>query len=232
MIEDTLNAVANSADEQTTRMKGVTTGRVIDVNDPFLLGRVKVQLGSVDAVDPSPWARVAVPMAGMEHGTYFIPRVGDEVLVVFEHGSPNVPYVIGALWTAVAMPPLQNPLGEIRTIRTWTGNQLVFEELSPAITLQTAPTPSRTLPIPASPTGPHQTLRMSTEGIAATGLSVELEAGISKVRVGPESISLKVGELSKIEIGPDGITIDAPSVTIRGLANGITLTGSRINLNS
>jgi uncharacterized protein involved in type VI secretion and phage assembly len=38
-------------------------------------------------------------MAGSGRGAYFLPEVGDEVLVAFEHGSIEHPYVIGSLWS-------------------------------------------------------------------------------------------------------------------------------------
>ena len=70
---------------------------MINLLDPLTLGRVQVQLPFIDALDLSPWARIAVPMAGLGHGHYFIPNLSDEVLVAFEHGDVNAPYIIGSL---------------------------------------------------------------------------------------------------------------------------------------
>ena len=50
------------------------------------------------------WARIATLMAGKERGTYFIPEVGDEVLVAFEHGDIHYPYIIGSLWNGKEKP--------------------------------------------------------------------------------------------------------------------------------
>ena len=80
----------------------------------------------LDSLDLSPWARIALPMAGVLHGMYFIPNINDEVLVAFEHGDVNAPYIIGSLWNAMAPPPLQSPVPQIRAIRTLAGNQIVF----------------------------------------------------------------------------------------------------------
>ena len=44
------------------------------------------------------WARLATLMGGNNRGSWFIPDVDDEVLVVFEGGDPRRPYVIGGLW--------------------------------------------------------------------------------------------------------------------------------------
>ena len=44
------------------------------------------------------WARIATLMAGNNRGTVFYPEKDDEVLVAFEHGDIDSPYIIGALW--------------------------------------------------------------------------------------------------------------------------------------
>jgi len=46
------------------------------------------------------WARIVVPMAGLDCGTYCLPKPDDQVLVVFEHGNINRPLVIGPLWSS------------------------------------------------------------------------------------------------------------------------------------
>ena len=53
------------------------------------------------------WARLATMMAGDNRGSWFIPDVDDEVLVVFEAGDPRHPYVIGGLWNGPDAPPRQ-----------------------------------------------------------------------------------------------------------------------------
>jgi len=96
---------ANSADG---RFYGAHPALVTDIVDPDQLGRVKVRLPwSPDTGDAfyEAWARQATLMAGAGRGTWFIPDVGDEVLVVFEGGDPRRPYVIGALWNGADAPP-------------------------------------------------------------------------------------------------------------------------------
>ena len=117
-------------EEDLKRFYGVTTGRVINMIDPMLLGRVQVQLPFIDFLDLSPWARIATPMSGVLCGVGFLPQIGDEVLVAFEQGDVNVPYVIGSLWNGFA-PPFPNfpvpdsPVRTSYTIRTLTGNQII-----------------------------------------------------------------------------------------------------------
>jgi len=94
---------------QRIRAHGVFPAVVSDLKDPDSQGRVKVRLpwladsgGSVYEA----WARLATMMAGSNRGTWFVPDVDDEVLVSFEAGDPNRPYVIGALWNGKDSPPL------------------------------------------------------------------------------------------------------------------------------
>jgi uncharacterized protein involved in type VI secretion and phage assembly len=88
-------------------LQGVYSASVLDNHDPDGLARVRVRVsGLTDTIGGSElWARVATLMAGRNRGTWFMPDVGDEVLVAFEGGELRVPYVIGALWNAKARPP-------------------------------------------------------------------------------------------------------------------------------
>ena len=81
-----------------TPIYGATVGVVSDSNDPLKQGRVKVQLPWLAADYATSWARVCYPGAGPERGFFNVPNVGDEVLVMFEHGDPRQPYIVGSLY--------------------------------------------------------------------------------------------------------------------------------------
>ncbi|WP_416978242.1 phage baseplate assembly protein V [Streptomyces sp. T028] len=104
--------------------QGVAIGIVTNNRDPDGLGRVKVTLPWLADDAETDWARVAVPMAGPGRGFWFLPEVGDEVLVAFEHGNPEVPYVVGALWNGKDRPPLTNGDGrnDVRAITSRSGH--------------------------------------------------------------------------------------------------------------
>ncbi len=53
----------------------------------------------------SPWVRVVTPMASPGGGTFFRPRVGDEVMVNFENGNVERPYVIGSMFSKNTLTP-------------------------------------------------------------------------------------------------------------------------------
>jgi uncharacterized protein involved in type VI secretion and phage assembly len=91
--------------ESSDRIDGVTIAIITNIQDPKKLGRVKVKFPLLSMADESDWVRVLTLLAGQEQGFYCLPQVNDEVLVAFEQGNPQRPYVLGALWSANAMPP-------------------------------------------------------------------------------------------------------------------------------
>lgn len=105
------------------RFYGVSVGVVTNTQDPKGLGRVRFRLPWMADTVESAWARVAAGMAGPDCGLYFLPAVDDEVLVAFEHGCPEFPYVLGALWNGRDTPPVANGDGrnEVRMIRSRRG---------------------------------------------------------------------------------------------------------------
>lgn len=106
------------------RFFGVAIGIVTNNKDPDGLGRVKASLPWMGDQVETDWARVVAPMAGSGRGVYFLPEVDDEVLVAFEHGNPDTPYVLGGLWNGQDKPPESNSDGknDTRTIRSRSGN--------------------------------------------------------------------------------------------------------------
>lgn len=220
MIEETLERPTESIEKTRPKFYGVTTGRVINVLDPMTLGRVQVQLPFIDSLDLSPWARVAVPMAGITHGMYFIPNIGDEVLVAFEQGDINVPYVMGSLWTAMAPPPLQSPVPQIRAVRTLVGNQIVMTEAPPTITIQTGPTPPVVLPTPPTPAGPP-TILLSPAGVVVM-------FGANVINMTQAGIQIMAGS-NVINMTQDGITIAAANLNLAAVGS-VNISGAAINI--
>jgi uncharacterized protein involved in type VI secretion and phage assembly len=118
------------------RIYGVVNGIVTNNIDPLGQGRVKVKfpfLGSLPPVE-SNWCRVATPMAGTMRGFYCIPEVNDEVLVAFEQGDVNFPYVVGSLWNTLDRQPVPSTAAVVggkvvkRMFKTTAGHQMVFDD--------------------------------------------------------------------------------------------------------
>jgi hypothetical protein len=200
-------------EKEPKRYYGVATATVIDPLDPLFLGRVQVQLPFVDFLDLTPWARIAVPMAGQFSGFYCLPKIGDEVLVAFEQGDINVPYIIGSLWNGFSLPPLPSPLPQIRTIRSPLGNQLVFTEVPPTLVLQNGPTPPEVIPAPPVPAA-YQSIVLSPAGITAMATNVIVTAAAS--------MNFIVGS-NVVTINPSGVTITSAGELNLTAASGINI---------
>lgn len=95
----------NIAEKQVTktdtgdnRIFGVVVGQVVDNYDQDRKGRVCVTVPTRDRnANELKWARVAMPSSGSSWGHFFLPEVGDQVLLVFEQGNIEKPYVIGCI---------------------------------------------------------------------------------------------------------------------------------------
>jgi len=97
--------------EEPGRIYGVVVGIVTNNKDPKEMGRVKVKFPVLSEDYESQWARVLTPMAGNNRGLYYLPEVDDEVIVAFENGIIEHPYVIGAVWNGKDKPPESNSDG-------------------------------------------------------------------------------------------------------------------------
>lgn len=113
-----------------SRIYGVVVGIVTNNKDTEKLGRVKIKIPRLSGEDESNWARVISFMAGKERGAFFLPEVDDEVLVAFEYGDINMPYVIGSLWNGKDVPPENNSDGKnnIRMIRSRSGHVITLDD--------------------------------------------------------------------------------------------------------
>lgn len=94
-------------------MNGVYSAKVTGPKDEQIhvdeFGRIKVRFRwdttGPDTDASSCWVRVAQAAAGAWGGAWFLPRVGDEVLVSFLDGDPDRPVVIGSVYGKDAKPP-------------------------------------------------------------------------------------------------------------------------------
>jgi uncharacterized protein involved in type VI secretion and phage assembly len=115
------------------RMYGASVAIVTSIEDPDSLGRVKVKFPWLRDDVESPWARLVSFMAGNARGAVFRPEVGDEVLVLFEHGDMRFPYVIGGLWNGRDAMPTERGAdvsNNVRLIKSRSGHTIVLDDTS------------------------------------------------------------------------------------------------------
>lgn len=109
----------------------MTTGTVVQNWDKDHPGMVKVKIHLEEAEENiTDWIRVATPYAGGKFGFYFHPEVDDEVLVAYDNGVAECPFVIGSIWSKENALP-ENAAQEKNTIKkicTKGGHEIIFEE--------------------------------------------------------------------------------------------------------
>ena len=192
-------------------LRGTFLGEVVSVSDPDSLNRVQVRLHAFDGVegqDAPLWARVAVPFAGADRGAFFLPDVGDEVLVTFVQGDPRMPVVIGSLWNGRDAAP--ETLGGDRVDR-WTivgkaGTRIAIVE-------ENASTATIALSTPGGVKG-----TFTDEG----GGSIELEAAGSTVKIDSSGVSVQTSgtvkvQASKVEVTAAQVNVDAAMSKFSGI---------------
>ena len=110
--------------------------KVKDNEDPNNLGRIRVQFDWQAQLDDNmmtPWLRMAQPYAGGGKGFSFIPEIDEEVMVDFEGGNAERPYIKGTLYNGVGDPdsawlPNNNSSNQIKAIRTRNGHTIEIHD--------------------------------------------------------------------------------------------------------
>jgi phage baseplate assembly protein gpV len=112
-----------------SRIDGVVVALVKDTDDKEGEGRVKVEFPWMEGKNEGYWAPVATMMSGERRGSWFMPETGDEVLVAFERGDVNHPFVVGFLWNGKDKPPIADGIpASVRRLRTKSGHILEFDD--------------------------------------------------------------------------------------------------------
>ncbi len=205
-----------------TRISGVVPAIVTSVDDPTNVGRVKVKFDWLEDGPEGYWARVAAPMAGSDRGCFLMPEIADEVLVAFDHGQVDSPYIVGYCWSNPDSPPFSGDRQK-RGIKTVAGHELVFDDnpgSSPTISLTTQGGFKLLLDEGGSK------ITLSTQG----GVTIEMDDTPPQVRVTlptGDSITLGASGLAVNVTGNVGVTalaatVTAPSVTIDAAVTSIT----------
>ena len=180
---------------------GVYPALVVDIADPDGQGRVKVKLPwAPDSQGSSyeAWARLATMMAGNNRGSWFIPDVDDEVLVIFEAGDTRKPYVVGGLWNGQdAAPESMDSAGDnnIKSIRSRNGVKVTLDDSSGKETLKLE-----------TPGGQSMTLKDgpgAVEIVDSNGNSIKLE-----------SSGITVTSSAKVTVNASTVEVSAGMVTV------------------
>lgn len=176
------------------RWFGVYPALVNDVKDPDGQGRVQITLPwspDGDGKRYEAWARLSTMMAGGNRGTWFVPDVGDEVLVAFQAGDPRWPFVIGALWNGKDAPPESmdgNGDNDLKIIRSRNGVRIALDDKDGQESLTVETPGGQKITLKDSPVSIEivdsggNSVKLESSGITVTASSqVEIKAATAKV---------------------------------------------------
>lgn len=224
------------------RVEGVLLGIVTSNQDDKKLGRVKVKFPWF--TEESYWARVATLMAGKDRGTFFLPEVGDEVLVAFDHGDMNYPYVIGALWNGEDKPPETNDDGKnnLRKIKSRLGHELIFndEENKGKIEIQTKAGHKIILDDSdgkekveiKDKSGDNSVLMDSAQNsIVVSSKKIEIKSGSNSILIDSAQNSIAISSQMKLNIKAQTIEIEAGGMMTLKSSGTLTIQGSLVKIN-
>lgn len=147
------------------------------------------------------WAKVAQMYSGKSWGQYFLPEIGDQVLIAFEHGNMERPFIIGSV-------PRDNDKfisqsskekNEIKRIVTRQGNEIALEDRG-------------------SDDGSKDRIQIHTSN---NGQSISMDNEKNQIVIkAQEKLTIKVGDSITVTMnGNNGaVSIDAKKVTISASA--------------
>jgi phage baseplate assembly protein gpV len=168
-------------------------------------GTYELVYDSIATGERSAPARVVMPMAGAGRGLHFMPEPGDEVIVAFELGDPNLPIVLGSVWNDRQPPPDQARVStenDVRTIVSRSGHQVTLDDAPGAEKVTVRSSAGHTVELDDAPGS--KKVRIATAG----GLSVQLDDVTKRVTIeGGQALSISAGQI-QISAG-GGIQLNA-----------------------
>ncbi len=218
-IIEQFNNITEEQDRSHGDRRGITLATVTNINDPENLGRVKCKFFTANQeASELDWAYVLTPFGGKECGFYFMPNIGDAVLLAFEDGDVRRPFIIGSLWGSILTPPLKLKDGKNETYQIKTPNKSTIELLDTKekekITVKT-------------PKGRQVVLDDEKKliEIKDDGNSITLDGEGGEVKIKCKNkLTIEVGDNAKITI--DGVS---GAVKIEGKKS-VDIEGAQINL--
>jgi len=151
------NLVAPPASGFLPGIEGLHIGVVMKLDeDPGGQSRVQVSVPILQAETEGVWARLANFYASNSFGAFFIPEIGDEVILGYLNNDPSNPVVLGSLYSSKQAPPYEltadnftkaivtksqlriefDDENKVTTIITPGGNTLVLSDEDQSILMQ------------------------------------------------------------------------------------------------
>jgi uncharacterized protein involved in type VI secretion and phage assembly len=194
---------------------GVCVATVAGLDDPEGEARVRVDFPMLPTGPKSAWAPLARPFAGAGRGMYYMPEVGDEALVAFEHGDFDHPFIVGFLWNGQDGQPDDDIDENVRRIQSKSGHQIDLDDRpgKHAIVINTAA---------------GNTIEMSDGLVPKIKISTVAGNSVELSDDPLEGISATTNDGQAVRINSGGISVSAPSRPVTVSCGAATLTATSL----
>ena len=220
-------ASGGGSSDATTQGKvhGLVIGKVMDLADPMSLGRVKVMFPWLSSDYVSAWARTVQMGASIAGGCIWMPEINDEVLVGFDRGDIDYPYVIGNLYNGMNRPeplPELEPAVASRRLTSRLLHTIQFDDQPPqnGITIRTGDE-TVTIQLDAD----QQALNITTTG------QVNVEATTAISLKSAADITIEAGGSLSIQ-ATGGISMETTADLSMQGAGGVSVEGSNVSVSA
>lgn len=138
-ITERQNVVAPLASGLLPGINGLHVGKVAKLDgDPEGENKIQVEFPLLNGNKNTVWARLSNLWASPDFGSFFIPEIGDEVILGFFNNDPSYPVVLGSLYSSKQKPPYEiDADNKIKAIVSRSKLKIEFEEEKKVITIQT-----------------------------------------------------------------------------------------------
>lgn len=210
----------------TVRTAEAQVAFVEDNLDPNRFGRVRVRYPwQPGNGDKSPWIRMATPFATAGGGVTFRPCTGDEVLLNYEDGNIERPYIVGSLQSSYVTDPWL-PLPD-RVIRSKNGHSITFNDKTDGLDFLLGMSPGasfiRSLIPLYKPAFSNQNMVDLTGGINITD-----RYGLYQINMSSDKRTVNIASpLGNISLNAfTGISISAPNGNIKIEGKNVSIAAS------
>lgn len=209
-------------------LRGPVTAEVVETaGDPDKMGRIRLAYRWQTGGSMTNWARLATPHAGNGRGLMFLPEVGDEVVVDFEHGDSERPIVIGSLWNGKDKSPEATPDNTAKRLITRSGNTVQLLDDKDAETIEVF-TPDGKCLIQLTNKGGHPVITVHSDGDIALEAAEEIRIKCKKLVQEIEGDSVKkVGGDDSVDAGGNATLKAGMDLGLTGL-NAILKGGANV----
>lgn len=211
-----VNISAPAASGLLPGVQGLQNGTVKQIDqDPDGQYRVLIDLPLVDSSGNGIWARLSNLYASSGAGSFFMPEIGDEVIVGFLNEDPRYPIILGSLYSDKKHKPAEgfepNNKNNLKGIVTRSGIRLIFDDDDKVITLET---PSKNL---ITLSDADQTISIKDQNnnaieMSSSGIDIKSATHLNIETV--ETLSLKGEQGVNIESSTGSIKIDGMDISI------------------